>query len=110
MTRLPARLLAERIDRAAETVRHQPCPRCGADTLTARTPDRVAAVDVRADPTPIDPATIPAGRERLAWCLTGGGFTPHRIRWRHRWHAAVCTHPVLIDHRCPPHPIQETLL
>lgn len=108
MTGLPAHLIAERADRAAETVRHQPCPRCGADTLTARTPDRVAAVDVRAHPDPVDPATIPAGQ--LAWCLTGGGHTPQRIRWRDRWHAGTCTHPVLIDHHCQPQPVQGVLL
>lgn len=110
MTRLPAYLIAERIERAAETVRTAPCPRCGADTLTARTPDRVAAVDVRADPQPIHPVDIPADRTRLAWCLTGGQHGPQRIRWRDRWHAAVCTHPVLIDHACKPQPVQETLL
>jgi hypothetical protein len=107
--RLPAHVLAERADRAAETVRHAACPRCGADTLTARTPDRVAAVDVRTDPAPVDPAAgIPAGR--LAWCLTGGGHAPQRIRWRDRWHARVCTHPVLVDHVCPPQPVQGVLL
>ncbi|MBU8549764.1 hypothetical protein IMX12_13190 [Streptomyces sp. Babs14] len=110
MTRLPAHVLAERIARAAETVRHEPCPRCGADTLVARTPDRVAAVDVRADPQPIDPAAIPAGRAQLAWCLTGSAHGPQRIRWRDRWHARVCTHPVLIDHQCPTRPVQGVLL
>ncbi|MFH9816174.1 hypothetical protein [Streptomyces sp. NPDC017230] len=110
MSRLPAHLIAERIERAAETVRHQDCPRCGADTLVARTPDRVAAVDVRADPAPIHPDQIPAGRTRLAWCLTGSEHAPQRIRWRDRWHARVCTHPVLIDHACKPQPVQETLL
>lgn len=110
MTRLPAHVLAERIARAAETVRREACPRCGADTLVARTPDRVAAVDVRADPTPIDPAEIPSGRTRLAWCLTGSEHGPQRIRWRDRWHAQVCTHPILIDHACPTRPVQGVLL
>jgi hypothetical protein len=110
MTRLPAHLVAERAARAAETVRRQPCPRCGTDTLTARTPDRVAALDVRTDPDPIDPQQIPADRTRLAWCLTGGDHTPQRIRWRDRWHAPHCTHPVLIDHACPPQPVQERLI
>lgn len=110
MSPLPAHVIAERAARAAETVRHEPCPRCGADTLTARTPDRVAAVDVRVDPRPVDPASIPASRERLAWCLTGGGHVPQRIRWRDRWHAPHCTHPVLIDHTCPPQPVQGVLL
>jgi hypothetical protein len=109
MTRLPAHLIAERAARAAETVRTTPCPRCGADTLTARTPDRVAAVDVRTDPHPVDPAAIPAGR--MAWCLTGGSnHAPQRIRWRARWHAPHCTHPVLIDHHCPTRPVQGVLL
>lgn len=108
MTGLPAHLVAERAARAAETVRRQPCPRCGADTLTARTPDRVAAVDVRAEVHPVDPAGIPAGR--LAWCLTGGGHTPQHLRWRDRWHARSCTHPVHLDHTCPPHPVQGVLL
>lgn len=108
MTRLPAHVLAERIARSAETVRHAACPRCGADTLVARTPDRVAAVDVRADPTPVDPTRPPAGR--LLWCLTGGGSVPQRIRWRDQWHAPHCTHPVLADHVCPPRPVQGVLL
>ncbi|MGI5443363.1 hypothetical protein ACQEV4_40315 [Streptomyces shenzhenensis] len=99
---------AERADASAQTVRTRPCPRCGADTLTARTPDRVAAVDVRTDPTPVDPAAIPPGR--LAWCLVQHEFVGDRIRWRDHWHAAHCTHPVLIDHACPPRPVQETLL
>lgn len=108
MSGLPAHLIAERAQRSAETVRSTPCPRCGADTLTARTPDRVAAVDVRAEPAPVDPNAIPA--DRMAWCLTGGQHTPQHIRWRDRWHAPHCTHPVLIDHACRPRPVQETLL
>ena len=111
MSPLPPHLIAERAARAAETVRTVPCPRCGADTLTAHTPDRAAAVDVRTDPDPVDPAAgIPPDRTRLAWCLTGGGHSPQRIRWRDRWHARVCTHPVLIDHHCPPQPVQELLI
>ncbi|WP_309049268.1 hypothetical protein [Streptomyces sp.] len=108
MTRLPAHLIAERAARAAETVRYAPCPRCGADTVTARTPDRVAAVDVRADPTPVDPAAIPA--DRLAWCLVDHDHLPARLRWRDRWHARSCTHTVLITHVCPPRPVQGVLL
>ena len=108
MSGLPRHIAAERAARAAETVRHAPCPRCGTDTLVARTADRVAAVDVRADPTPVDPATAPTGR--LLWCLVQHEHVDDRIRWRDRWHATTCTHPVLIDHTCPPRPIQETLL
>ena len=114
MTGLPAHIVAERAARAAEIVRTQPCPRCGATTLTARTPDRVAAVDVRADPTPLDPTGEILARldGRLTWCLTGSEHVPARLRWRDRWHIASghCTHTVLADHVCPPHPVQETLL
>lgn len=99
---------AERAEASAQLPRLRPCPRCGTDTLVARTPDRVAAVDVRAEPHPIDPATAPA--DRLLWCLVHHEHTPDRIRWRDRWHAPHCTHPVLIDHACKPRPIQETLL
>ncbi|MFJ8555281.1 hypothetical protein [Streptomyces sp. NPDC093676] len=99
---------ADRAEASAQTPRIRACPRCGADTLTARTPDRVAAVDVRADPRPIDPACAPPGR--LLWCLVEGDHIPARIRWRDRWHATACTHPVLIDHHCQPQPVQETLL
>lgn len=100
--------VADRAEASAQRPRHQACPRCGADTLVARTPDRVAAIDVHADPRPVDPATIPAGR--LAWCLVQHEHTPDRIRWRDRWHAVRCTHPVLVDHVCQPRPIQESLL
>ncbi|MGP4084150.1 hypothetical protein [Streptomyces sp. KR55] len=108
MSGLPAHVIAERAARAAELVRSEPCPRCGAETLVARTADRVAAIDVRADPTPVDPAAIPAGR--LAWCLIQHQFVGDRLRWRDRWHAKACAHPVLVDHACPTRPVQETLL
>lgn len=118
MTARARATLAERlqvkIDARAETALHGPCPRCGADTITARTPDRVAAVDVRADPTPLDPTAEILARldGRLTWCLTTGEHTGDRIRWRDRWHIAAghCTHTVIADHRCRPRPIQETLL
>jgi hypothetical protein len=105
---------ADKAEAAAEQARHRPCPRCGADTLVARTPDRRAAVDVRADPTPLDPAAEHRARcdGRLTWCLTTNPHTGARIRWRDRWHiaAGTCTHTVIADHRCPPRPVQETLL
>ncbi|MFB6619444.1 hypothetical protein ACFC5H_09115 [Streptomyces rochei] len=108
MASLPAHLVAARAEASAQRPRHQPCPRCQADTIVARTADRVAAVDVRADPHPVDPATAPAGR--LLWCLVQHKHLPARIRWRDRWHATACTHQVLADHECRPRPVQETLL
>lgn len=111
--RRPKPTVADHAQASAEQVRQRPCPRCGADTLTARTPDRVAAVTVRADPTPLDPAAEILARlaGRLTWCLTDGTHTPARIRWRNRWHIAAghCTHTVIADHECPPHYVQETL-
>ncbi|MDR3082316.1 MAG: hypothetical protein LBV60_15565 [Streptomyces sp.] len=118
MTARPATTAAERqqarIDASTELARTVPCPRCGADTLCARTPDRVAAVDVRADPTPLDPVAEILARldGRLTWCLSRGEHTGDRIHWRDRWHIAAgrCSHTVIADHRCRPRPVQETLL
>jgi hypothetical protein len=110
----PKPTAADHAQASAETPRVRPCPRCGADTLTARTPDRVCAVDVRADPTPLGPAAEILARlaGRLTWCLASGGHTPARIRWRGRWHIAGgrCTHTVIADHQCPPQPVQERLV
>ncbi|MFI1287429.1 hypothetical protein ACH4VM_02775 [Streptomyces sp. NPDC020792] len=108
MAGLPAHLVAARAEASAQRPRNQPCPRCQADTLVARTADRVAAVDVRADPHPIDPNHPPAGR--LLWCLIQHEHLPARIRWHDRWHAKSCTHTVLADHVCPPRPVQGVLL
>ncbi|MFF2651493.1 hypothetical protein [Streptomyces sp. NPDC058045] len=118
MTARPKATLRDRlqakIDARVETARLTPCPRCGADTITARTPDRVAALDVRADPTPLDPVAEILARldGRLTWCLTSGEHTTARIHWRSTEHirAGHCTHTVIADHRCPPRPVQETLL
>ncbi len=98
---------------SARTVRHTTCTRCGRPILAARTPDRVGALDVRTDPTPIDALTEILARlnGRLTYCLVERPHTPARLRIRDRWHiAAGCTHPVLADHTCPPQPIQEALL
>lgn len=103
-----------KIAASTEHVRARPCPRCGADTLTARTPDRVGALDVRADPTPLSTiAEILARLDgRLTWCLDHNPHIGDRIRFRDRWHIAAgrCTHTVIADHKCPPQPIQEALL
>jgi ribosomal protein S27AE len=113
VTHRPRPTVADHADASAQTVRTRPCPRCGADTLTARTPDRVCAVDVRADPTPLDlTAEILARLDgRLTWCLTDGDHIPAHIRWRDRWHIAAgrCTHTVIADHHCRPSYVQETL-
>jgi hypothetical protein len=114
--RRPRPTPADHAQASAEHVRRQPCPRCGADTLTARTPDRVCAVDVRADPTPLDAVAEILARldGRLTWCLVQHEHTGDRIRWRDRWHIAAghCPHTVVADHQCPPQQpayVQESL-
>ncbi|MFD6025671.1 hypothetical protein [Streptomyces griseoluteus] len=112
--RRPKPTAATHAEATATTVRRRACPGCGADILTARTPDRVLAVDVRADPAPLTPAAELLARQtgRLTWCLTGGPHTAARIRWRDRWHLPHCTHQVVADHHCQPRPTyrQESFL
>lgn len=104
--------IAAKIAASADLVKERACTRCGATLLCARA-GRVAALDVRADPTPLDPtAEILALLDgRLTWCLVESPFGA-RIRHRDRWHIAGgrCTHTVIADHRCPPQPVQGTLL
>lgn len=112
--RRPKPTPADHAQASAEQPRLRPCPRCGADTLTARTPDRAAAIDVRADPTPLDPVAEILARlaGHLTWCLVDREHIAARIRWRTNEHIAAgrCTHTVIADHQCKPHPVQETLL
>jgi hypothetical protein len=97
----------------SDRARPQRCRRCGAPILRALA-GHIAALDVRADPTPLDPTAEILARlaGRLTWCLVETPHTPPRICWRTPEHIAGgrCTHPVLADHTCPPHPIQEALL
>ncbi|MGW4388232.1 hypothetical protein [Streptomyces sp. NPDC004685] len=112
--RRPKPTAADHAQASAEQPRLRPCPRCGADTLNARTPDRVAAVEVHADPTPLDPVAEILARlaGRITWCLVDHDHIAARIRWRSTEHIAAgrCTHTVIADHQCKPHPVQETLL
>ncbi|MFJ3663126.1 hypothetical protein ACIPPM_21975 [Streptomyces sp. NPDC090119] len=103
--RRPRPTQADHAEATATTVRRRPCPACGLEILTARTPDRVLAVDVRADPAPLDWDAEHAARRAglLTWCLTGGPHTPQRLRWRDRAHTRHCTHQVVADHHCQPH-------
>lgn len=101
--------IAAKIAAAADTARDGRCASCGAPVLWARA-GRVAALDVVADPTPVDLAgEIQARLEgRLTWRLITTALGVRRIAWRNL--TAPSSHPVLRDHRCPPHPVQETLL
>ncbi|MFD9905608.1 hypothetical protein [Streptomyces sp. NPDC059063] len=112
--RRPRPTAADRARAAAEHVAERPCLRCGATTLVARTPDRVAALDIRADPTPLDPVAEILARldGRLTWCLIEHEHVGRRLRWRDPWHIAAgrCPHTVIADHRCRPQPVQGVLL
>lgn len=101
--------LAATADHASEAT----CPRCHAPVLTARA-GRVAALDVIADAEPIDTTEeiLALLDGRLTWHLVIGALGTRRITWRSPTHirAGPAKHPVLRDHRCPPHPVQERLL
>ncbi|MBZ6250525.1 hypothetical protein KVH27_19355 [Streptomyces olivaceus] len=105
--------LAERINQTSDRTRVTTCPRCHSPVLQARA-GHVAALDVTADPEPINPVEEIIARleGRLTWHLVSTTYTPPRITWRHSLHiqAGPAKHPVLRDHRCPPQPTQGTLL
>lgn len=105
--------ITERIEATSDHVKQGTCPRCHAPVLRARA-GRVAALDVIADPEPIDlTAEILARLEgRLTWHLTTSALGIQQITWRDQFHirAGPAKHPVIADHTCPPQPVQETLL
>ncbi|MET8297426.1 hypothetical protein ABZW02_25710 [Streptomyces sp. NPDC005180] len=100
-----------KIAAGADTARPGHCPRCGAPVLRARA-GRVAALDVTADPTPVDLAGEIQARldGRLTWRLITTRLGAGRIVWRDLAEVPHHRHPVLRDHRCPPQPVQEALL
>lgn len=104
--------IAAKIEASSDHVRHGTCPRCGAPVLRARA-GRVAALDVTADPTPLDLASEIQARlgGRLTWRITTTALGVQRLLWRD---AITVPHaragPVVADHRCPPQPVQEALL
>jgi hypothetical protein len=115
MTEAPSRpaWLTEQIAAAADHARPGTCNLCGHPVLRARA-GRIAALDVIADPDPIDPITEILARVngRLTWHLTTSPLGVQRITWRDQFHirAGPPKHPVLADHHCPPHPVQGVLL
>lgn len=104
----------EKIQATVDHVRHGVCATCGAPVLRARA-GRVAALDVTADPEPINPVqeihALLAGR--LAWHLVTNSLGQQRITWRTPEDIRAGPKPnrlVIADHICPPQPVQETLL
>lgn len=100
-----------KIAAAADHAKTSTCPRCGAPVLTARA-GRIAALNVTADPEPIDAmAEILARVEgRLTWFLITSPLGAQRIAWRNPGFTPHAKHPVIRDHKCPPQPVQEALL
>jgi hypothetical protein len=106
--------IEEKIQATADHVRRGTCPRCHAPVLRARA-GRVAALDVTADPTPVDAIGEIHARlaGRLAWHLVTNSLGQQRITWRGPEDIHAGPEPnrlVIADHACPPQPVQETLL
>lgn len=105
--------LAAKLAASADHAKPGTCPRCDAPILTARA-GRIAALDVIADVKPIDTTgeILALLDGRLTWHLVLGALGTQRITWRTRTHirAGPSKHAVLQDHKCPPQPVQETLL
>lgn len=96
--------LTEQIAASADHAKPGTCTRCGAPVLRARA-GRIAALDVVADPQPIDAITEILTRldGRLSWHLTTNALGVQRITWRSQFHirAGPPRHPVIADHKCP---------
>lgn len=103
--------IAAKIAAAADHARPTTCPRCTAPVLTAWA-GRVAALRVIANPEPIDATTEILARltGELTWFLITNSLGTRRITWRNPGFAPFDKAPVIADHTCPPHPVQETLL
>lgn len=106
--------LSEHISQSSDRIRHSTCTRCGAPILCARA-GRVAALDVKADPKPLNPIEEILARlnGNLTWHLITTGLGYQRITWRGPDSIRAGPKPgrlVIADHTCPPQPIQETLL
>ncbi|MGW6420363.1 hypothetical protein [Streptomyces sp. NPDC055055] len=101
--------IAAKIAATSDHARPGTCPRCDANVLRARA-GHVAALDVIADPTPLDlPGEILARLDgRLTWRLITTALGTQRIAWRSP--TVPTTDLVIADHTCPPQPIQEALL
>ncbi|MFE5630632.1 hypothetical protein [Streptomyces sp. NPDC056543] len=101
--------IAAKIAASSDHAKHGTCPRCGAPVITARA-GRVAALDVTADPQPLDlHGEILARLDgRLTWRLITTTLGIQRIAWRNPQFPSA--HPVVADHVCPPQPVQEALL
>jgi hypothetical protein len=112
--RQPPPWVAER-NPTTDRARSGSCPRCHQPILRALV-GRVAALDIRADPVPLDLAAELAARlaGRHTYCLTNQPYLPARLLERGRLHieSGRCSHLVVADHRCPERPtgpVQEEL-
>lgn len=104
--------IAAKIEASSDHVRAGTCARCSAPVIRARA-GRVAALDVTADPTPLDAHGEILARldGRLTWRITTTALGVERLLWRDPINVPHArAGPVIADHRCPPQPVQETLL
>lgn len=103
--------LSQRITQSSDHARETTCQHCHCPVLTAWA-GRVAALRVIADPEPIDATAEILARlqGRLTWFLITSSLGVRRIAWRNPTFAPFDKHPVITDHACPPHAVQETLL
>lgn len=105
--------LSEHLAQTSDHASDSTCKHCHSPVLRARA-GRTAALDVVADPEPIDTATeiLALLDGRLTWHLVVGALGHRRITWRGPTHirAGPPRHAVLQDHVCPPQPVQERLL
>jgi hypothetical protein len=89
----------------SDRARIQRCPRCRHPVIRALV-GRVAALDSRADPEPLDLRTELAARlaGRQTWCLRINRWGPPRLLDRGAEHIAAgrCDHTVVAAHLCRP--------
>lgn len=105
--------LAEHLALTSDRAVPDTCSYCHCPVIRARA-SRVAALDVIADPEPLDTTgeILALLDGRLTWHLVTGALGTQRITWRGLTHirAGPARHAVLADHVCPPQPVQERLL
>lgn len=98
--REPGTWLAQKITTSRRAARPEPCPRCGTATLIGPDHD-TCAVDARVDLEPVDLLGEVVARltGRHTYALARGELC-HRDDFT--IHARRHTHPIHVEHRCPP--------
>lgn len=89
------------VDARSDEVKESRCKSCGAPVLKARV-GRAMALDVVADPTPLDESTEvwAEAQDRMIWCVRRHPYMPTRMYWSETM-SRTCLHERVADHRCP---------